>query len=283
MKDRIKAYYAEFGEREWNRLLNPTDGAVEFAVNRRAISRYLPTSLDSAQPLRILDIGGGPGRYSFWLVEQGHKVTLADLSPDLLKIARAKSDESHTQLEAVVEADACDLSAWPTGYFDAVLSLGPFYHLPDAADRDRAAGELGRVLRPGGVAFVALMPRYTFLRRTIAIGDERQHLLDADFLREALEQGAFYNDIPGRFTEGYGAHPAEIEPYFARFGLEQVTLLASEGIAVGIQEAVAQIADTAPALYERVIDLILETATDPSILGLCSHLLYVGQKTDISS
>lgn len=276
MKERVRAYYAEFGEREWNRLLNPTDGAVEFAVNRRVISRYLP---ESAQPLRILDIGGGPGRYSFWLVNAGHRVTLADLSPELLKIARAKSDESHTPLEAVVEADACDLSAWPADSFDAVLSLGPFYHLPDQADRDRAAAELGRVLRPNGVAFVALMPRYTFLRRTIAIGDERQHLLDADFLRKAVQEGTFYNDVPGRFTEGYGADPAEIKPYFARFGLEALTLLASEGIAVGIQEAVAQIADTEPALYDKVIDLILETATDPSILGLCSHLLYVGRKT----
>ncbi len=275
MKDRVRAYYAEFGEREWNRLLNPTDGTVEFAVNRRAISRHLPASHDS---LRILDIGGGPGRYSFWLVDRGHKVTLADLSPELLTIARTKSDEFHTKLEAVVEADACDLSAWPDASFDAVLCLGPFYHLPDAVDRDRAARELCRVLRPGGVAFVALMPRYTFLRRTIAIDDERQHLLDADFLRAALQEGAFYNDIPGRFTEGFGAHPAEIQPYFAQFGLDQITLLASEGIAVGIQEAVAQIADTDPALYERVIDLILDTASDPSILGLCSHLLYIGRK-----
>jgi len=275
MKDRIKAYYAEFGEREWNRLLNPTDGAVEFAVNRRAINRYLP---DSPLLLRILDIGGGPGQYSFWLAALGHKVTLADLSPELLAIARAKSDEAHTQLEAVVEADACDLSVWPSGFFDAVLSLGPFYHLPDTTDRDRAAQELVRVLRPGGVAFVALMPRYTFLRRTIAIGDERQHLLDANFLHDALQRGAFYNDVPGRFTDGYAAHPAEIEPYFIQFGLEKITLLASEGIAVGIQEAVAQIADTDPVLYERVVDLILETASDPSILGLCSHLLYVGRK-----
>ena len=187
MKDRVRAYYAEFGEREWNRLLNPTDGAVEFAVNRRAISRHLPTPHDS---LRILDLGGGPGRYSFWLVDQGHKVTLADLSPELLTIARTKSAEFHTKLEAVVEADACDLSVWPDASFDAVLCLGPFYHLPDVVDRDRAARELCRVLRPGGVAFVALMPRYTFLRRTIAIGDERQHLLDADFLRAALQEGA---------------------------------------------------------------------------------------------
>jgi ubiquinone/menaquinone biosynthesis C-methylase UbiE len=33
------------------------------------------------------------------------------------------------------------------------------YHLPDASDREQAARELARVLAPGGVAFIAPMPR----------------------------------------------------------------------------------------------------------------------------
>jgi ubiquinone/menaquinone biosynthesis C-methylase UbiE len=37
----------------------------------------------------------------------------------------------------------------------AVLLLGPLYHLPQAADRDRALREAQRVLRPGGVALAA--------------------------------------------------------------------------------------------------------------------------------
>ncbi|MHB8627212.1 MAG: hypothetical protein ACYDEO_13510, partial [Aggregatilineales bacterium] len=98
------------------------------------------------------------------------------------------------------------------------------------------------------------------------------------FMKQLLETGAFYNDVPGRFANGYGAHPHEIEPFFAQYGLTMLTLLASEGIAVGIQEAVAQIANEDPALHERVIDLILETASDPSILGMGGHLLYIGRK-----
>jgi S-adenosylmethionine-dependent methyltransferase len=43
---------------------------------------------------RILDIGGGPGRYAMWLAKHGHRVVLADLSPELLAIARTKLAEA---------------------------------------------------------------------------------------------------------------------------------------------------------------------------------------------
>ncbi|MBI9045935.1 MAG: hypothetical protein JEZ06_15690 [Anaerolineaceae bacterium] len=69
-----RKYYASFGEREWSRLKNPDDGAVEFAVTCHVLNKYLPANS------RILDIGGGPGRYTIWLAQQGHRVVLADLS-----------------------------------------------------------------------------------------------------------------------------------------------------------------------------------------------------------
>lgn len=69
MRDDVRSYYDSFGEREWERLSHPDDGAVEFAITNRVIEDYLP---DGA---RVLDIGGGPGRYSIWLAERGHRVT----------------------------------------------------------------------------------------------------------------------------------------------------------------------------------------------------------------
>ena len=70
----------------------------------------------------------------------------------------------------------CGWSRYNKNSFDAVLSMGPFYHLPDPADRERAADELLRVLQPGGLAFGAFLTRYSFLQRTTAIPDERRQL-----------------------------------------------------------------------------------------------------------
>ena len=271
-QDAVRAYYAHFGEREWTRLTNPADGAIEFAVNCHAIAAHLTADA------RVLDIGGGPGRYSIWLAQRGHRVVLADLSPELLAIARTQIAAAgvEDQIEEIVAADARDLSHWADGAFGAVLCLGPFYHLPDPADRDRAAAELARVLRPGGVVCVALMPRYAFLRRTIAIPDERRHLLEPDFVARLLNEGIFLNDVPGRFTQGYGVHPDEVAPFFERHGFRTRTLLASEGITLGVQDALAELAVANPAAYRVALDLVLRTASDPSILGLASHLLYIG-------
>jgi S-adenosylmethionine-dependent methyltransferase len=205
---------------------------------------------------------------------------LADLSPELLTIARTQIAVAGVskQVEAIVEADACDLSRWPSASFDAVVCLGPFYHLPDPADRMRAAQELARVLRPGGIAAVAFMPRYALLRRTLTLPDERQHLTDARWRERLLQQGIFENDIPGRFTHGYGARPDEIGPFFAQCGLQMLTLAASEGITSGIQAEVADVLAAESRLREVALNILMQTATEPSMLGMASHLLYLGQR-----
>jgi S-adenosylmethionine-dependent methyltransferase len=273
-RDAVRAYYASFGEREWARLENPDDGAVEFAITCHTLATYLPPEA------RVLDIGGGPGRYAIWLAQRGHRVVLADLSPELLSLARAKVDQAGVgaMVEEIVEADACDLSRWADHAFDAALCLGPFYHLPDPDDRHRAATELARVLCPGGTAFVALMPRYGFLRRTLAIPDERHHLAQPDFVARLLEDGVFVNDMPGRFTDGYGVRPEEVTPTFEGYGFTSLALLSAEGIVVDIQRAISELAEDDPATYQAAFDLLLRTASDPSILGMASHLLYVGRK-----
>lgn len=273
-RDAVRNYYEQYGEREWARLDRPEDGALEFAINSRTIAAYLP---DGA---RILDIGGGPGRYALWLAERGHRVTLADLSPGLLGIAReqAATTPAGRLIEEIVEADACDLSRWPDSSFDAVLALGPFYHLPEEEARERAAAELARVLKPGGFAFVALMPRLSFLRRTIADRVERRHLGRPKFVRQLLDTGTFNNDEPGRFTGGYGARPEEIAPFFARFGFAQETLLASQSVAPDLQRTLAELAENDPQSFETTLVILLEVASEPSILGMSSHLLYVGKR-----
>jgi len=270
--DLVRAYYEGYAEREWARLDRADDGALEFALNSRTIAAYLPADAT------VLDIGGGPGRYAHWLAARGHRVTLADLSPTLLAVARARTPAAGPALAEIVEADARDLGRWPGGSFDAALALGPFYHLTEATDRGRAAAELTRVLRPGGLLFAALMPRLAFLRRTIADPTERHHLAAPDFLTRVLEKGIFVNDLPGRFTGGYGFRPEAITPFFAAHGFAPLALLASESAAPDLQGELAELALSDSAAYAATLDTLLDVATEPSILGLASHLLYVGKR-----
>ncbi|CAG0936183.1 Glycine/sarcosine N-methyltransferase [Thermoflexales bacterium] len=272
-QESVRNYYAAFDESEWQRLTWP-EGVIEFAVTTRAFDKYLPPHG------RVLDIGGGPGRYSIWLAQRGYAVVLADLSPNLLDIARVKIAEAgvQSQVEEVVVCDACDLSRFATASFDAVLCLGPFYHLIDPADRERAATELVRVLKPQSMAFVAFMPLYTFLRRTLALKDERRHLAQPDFVARLMNEGVFLNDVPDRFNAGYGVRPQEVAPFMERRGLKTIELLADTGFAAPHVQHLAELAESNPHAYERAMDIIVSTANDPSLLGASIHLLYVGQK-----
>jgi hypothetical protein len=59
--------------------------------------------------------------------------------------------------------------------------------------------------------------------------------------------------------------------------------LASEGIAWGIQDPLAEMSTNVPDAYQVALDLILRTASDQSILGMSDHLLYIGKKVSTFS
>jgi|SRR5579884_181353 len=212
------------------------------------------------------------GRYVNVTRRTGWRVPRAGFCPTDQQVA-GLSD----RVEAIVEADARDLGGWADGSFDAVVCLGPFYHLPDADDRARAAGELRRVLVPDGVAFVALMPALAFARRSLALPDERRHLCEPGFIERVLQQGVFFNDVPGRFTHGDGVGPDEVPPFFAGFGFEQLALLSAESVTVGLELALPEVL-VDERLTQVALDLAIRHAGDPSILGLARHLLYVGRR-----
>jgi ubiquinone/menaquinone biosynthesis C-methylase UbiE len=270
----VKAYYASLGEGEWQRLERPADGAVEYAVTLATLERHL------TRASAILDIGGGPGRYAIALAERGHRVTLADLSPELLVIAREKVRAAHAedQVSEIVEADACDLTRWEAGSFDAALSLGPFYHLTEAREREAAARELARVVRPGGDVFVSAMTRLAFLQRTIALPDERHHLLDSDWLGRLLDDGIFENEVPGRFSLGYGVQSGEIERLFEGAGFQLIELVSAESASIGIETQVGEVLDTGGSVSRALMRLMVDLARDTRLLGTARHQLFVGRR-----
>ena len=57
----INSHYEQWDEK--SRLFNGT-GVLEYVRSQELIERYLPPS-----PATILDVGGGPGVYAYWLAE----------------------------------------------------------------------------------------------------------------------------------------------------------------------------------------------------------------------
>ena len=113
---------------EKNRLLHGTS-SLEYYRTKQIVSRYLPRKRAT-----ILDIGGGPGRYSFWLAGEGHRVHLVDAIPLHIRQARAAQRRARRPLASISLGDVRNLD-FEDGIADTVLLFGPLYHLVERKER----------------------------------------------------------------------------------------------------------------------------------------------------
>ena len=187
------------------------------------------TSICPDRRRAILDCGGGPGRYAIELARQGYEVVLFDLSAGNLALAREKAAEAGVAL-TFVQGTALDLSRFADGEFDAVLLMGPLYHLLEESERRQALAEAYRVLRPGGPLFAAFIGRYA-AHRDCAAGYPDLFLGQRDEYDRILADGKLPPRDDGRVAfVAYFAHPAEVAPVCWASGFEVATVLGVEGV-----------------------------------------------------
>ncbi len=159
-------------------------------------ARFLLT-LDDVLPRsgRALDVAGGAGRHAVWLAERGLDVTLADISPEGLRIAERRA--AAAGLRVTVLAMDLERRALPAGPWDLIVSvdflLRPLFQSFTAA------------LAPAGL-LVVVQPTVSNLERHARPG--RAFLLEAGEL-PGLVRGLTIE----RYEEGWsdeGRHEARL-------------------------------------------------------------------------
>ena len=96
---------------------------------------------------RCLDVGCGSGRWTRWLAAQSAEATGVDPTAAMLERARAGAPGLDFREMSATHLDFADRS------FDVVMSVTVIQHL-HPEEQARAAGEMARVLRPGGLLLV---------------------------------------------------------------------------------------------------------------------------------
>jgi ubiquinone/menaquinone biosynthesis C-methylase UbiE len=240
----IRAYYERGGEE--GRLLGSfPSGPLELARTQEILLRYL-----GPPPLEILDVGGGPGAYAAWLAERGDRVHLID--PIALHVRQARA--AHPGVTAQV-GDARQLPRADTSV-DAVLLLGPLYHLVERDDRRRALAEARRVLRAGGLLFAAAISRFAALQ-DLLVRLDRLH--EPDVFRvaeEGVRTGVFRGAEGDLFTTAYLHRPEELRDEILEAGFELKAV---------------------PAKREAMLAAARLVESEAAMLGASSHLLAVAR------
>ena len=252
----LLAFYTQRYEED-ARLRATPHGRLEYVRTRELVERFLPPP-----PGRILDVGGGTGIHAQWLAEAGYAVRLLDLVPAHVEAAAALPD---------VEASLGDARDLPEadGTADAVLLLGPLYHLLARDDRLAALREARRVARPGAPVFAGAVSRHTPVLDYAAEGH-----LDAEkaaLAREVIATGRY----EGRFgfTDAYFHTPDELAGEARAAGFEAVDVFAVQGPMWTVLDAYGM--DRFEEMLPAALLCARATEQDPAIIAASSHLLAV--------
>ncbi len=259
----VANYYRDFDEH--SRLANAY-GQLEFVRTMEILSRHLPPP-----PALVLDIGGGTGPYSEALGQRGYETHLLDAVEKHVEAAKSRAS-----IASARAGDARRLE-WPDRFADAVLLMGPLYHLQQAADRHAALREARRVLKPGGLLAAAAISRFASLVDSLArgfISDPRfQPILIGD-----LESGNHHNTTGNIdfFTTAHFHLPGELADEIQQAGFDDPAVFAVEGLCWCARDLERLWADRENR--EFLLDVLRRTERDPSILGASPHLLVCARR-----
>jgi SAM-dependent methyltransferase len=210
------------------------------------------------------------------LAQEGYEVHLIDpYMPHVQAATAASAAQPDAPLASVAIGDARELP-FAEESADAVLLLGPLYHLPAAHDRAHALVEARRVLRSGGVLLAAGISRFASTFDGVRLGliaDPTFEGIVAGDLLDGVRRNPDPDGRPEWFTLSYLHRPEELGDELRTAGLMDVQVLAIEG--PGSFQNLGALLDD-PASRTAVLRAIRRVETEPTLLGSSAHLMAIG-------
>ncbi|MBN1797689.1 MAG: methyltransferase domain-containing protein [Spirochaetales bacterium] len=266
---KITDYYGGFNEKD---RLESCFGQIEFVRSQQIIARYLPGA-----PSVILDVGGAAGRYSCWLAGLGYEVHLIDPVPKHLEQAKQAS-----VLQKGAEIASCSLGdarqlPFRDSFADALLLMGPLYHLGKVHDRIKALKEAYRVLKKGGVLFAVIISRYA----SAIDGLHSGYYKDPEFreiMQHDLKDGQHRNPTGNElyFTDAYFQHPQELRSEIEQAGFQHEATIGIEGISYMMRDL--DVSWNTTEYREFLLDIIQRLECEPTLIGASPHIMAVAYK-----
>ncbi|MBO7526390.1 MAG: methyltransferase domain-containing protein [Clostridia bacterium] len=249
----IEKYYNKFNE---DKRLTSRHGIVEFTVTMENIKKYIPK-----KHCKIIDIGAGTGRYSNELSNLGHDVVAVELVQKNLSVLK----QNYPNIKAI-KANALNLSKFKDDEFDVALLFGPMYHLFNNEDKLKALSEAKRVVKNGGVIFVAyLLSDYAFIR----------HAIMDNYLSQDIKNGKIDKEFNILTTQSdlysYVRLP-QIDELNSSANLKRKTIFAPDGATDYIRPYINALTEED---FKTYINYQLKNCERCDLIGASSHVVDV--------
>jgi ubiquinone/menaquinone biosynthesis C-methylase UbiE len=265
----ILRYYAAGLE---NDRLRQGPFQLERARTEELLKRHLPPP-----PATVLDVGGGSGPYACRLAEQGYEVTLLDPVP--LHVEQARRAAAALPAGARLRAEPGDARELPAASqsADAVLLLGPLYHLTERPDRLRALREAGRVLRPRGVALLVGISRFASLLAGLSDGADQDPAF-VEIVERDLRDGQHRNPSGPLdwFTTAFFHRPDELQAEIEEAGLRLAAMYGIEGPGWLAADFAERWADE--TRRRRLLHIARAVEREEWLLAVSPHIMAVAER-----
>lgn len=250
--------------------LNEGMGMFEFERIQSLIEKYLPKT-----PIRIIDVGGGTGKYAEWLAKKGHDVYLVEPVPKHIQLAKKRASKLTNKFQTIL-GEARNLE-FDTNFADVVILHGPLYHLQQKTDRALAIQEAKRVVKNNGIilGFAINYTASTLAGLLQGLLHEKAFL---ELCKEELTTGIHNppKEFPWLLAEGYYHQPQELKEEFEQQELTYINTYAVEGITWLDKEYFVNM--LTPKKKKNLQELNQITENDPNLLAISPHMMIAVRK-----
>ena len=268
-REKTRAMYDSAGDLEWERLERDARGRVAFEVHRRFLARYVRAGQ------RVLEIGAGPGRFTFALAELGTTVDVTDFSPVQLELNRRhlEGTDGERAVASRSTLDICDTSRYADASFDAVVAYGgPLsYAFEDAPTAVRG---MLRILKPGGVLVASVMSLLGSWRYFLGGVIEEAKLYGDDANDLVFDTGDMRHIGAGHVCQMFRSR--EIVDLLHECGGEVLAMSASNWTSLGDVALLAEL-EADPDQWSRFIDKEVRACAEPGAVDGGTHILFAAR------